>query len=522
MPTLEPVIGLEIHIQLKTKSKMFCGCATHDSAVAPNTNICPICLGHPGTLPVPNEQAVRSAILIGLALNCEIASHSKFDRKNYFYPDLPKGYQISQFDLPVAAHGHLTVSVPGPGGRTSVRIDITRAHLEEDAAKNLHHAETGKTYVDYNRGGTPLVEIVTEPDFTSPAQAKAFLQELRLIARYLNISDADMEKGHLRCDANISMRQRDAAGAIVGPRFHPKTEIKNLNSFKHVERALEYEIQRQTKLWESDAPPAESTTRGWDDVKQKTVEQRTKEGSADYRYFPEPDIPPLELTALAEELRSQIPELPAARRARFIDEYGLRPEDAAQICEDKALSEFTEQAFSELHAWLKALPELDDVQDEIMDKEKTRIAKLFAGWLLSKLGGLLADRGMAYKIMMPGKAGSGYAGKITPENFAEFITLIATGKLSSKSGLAVLGKMLDDGDDPSHIMEDLKLGKMEDAGALADIIDRLLANHPEEVARYQAGKTELLQLFIGLVLKETEGTADPKLTANILKVKLES
>lgn len=520
MHTLEPIIGLEIHIQLKTKSKMFCGCATHDSAVSPNTNICPICLGHPGTLPVPNEQAVRSAILVGLALNCKIADHSKFDRKNYFYPDLPKGYQISQFDLPVAEKGFLDIRVPDSQTRDQVRIGITRAHLEEDAAKNIHQAETGKTYVDYNRGGTPLVEIVTEPDFRAPIEAKAFLQELRLIARYLNISEADMEKGHLRCDANISLRELNEDGQIVGPRFHPKTEIKNLNSFKHVERALEYEIQRQTKLWEAGSPPAESTTRGWNESQQKTVAQRDKEDSADYRYFPEPDIPPLELTALAEEIKSQIPELPSARRARFIDEYGLRPSDASQICEDKALSEFTEHAFSELYAWLNSLPELDDVQNEIEEKpgkagsgfagEKTRIAKLFAGWLLSKLGGLLAERGIDVRIM-----------KITPENFAEFITLIATGKLSSKAGLTVLDKMLDDGSDPSHLMEDLKLGKMEDAGALADIIGRIVEGNPEQVARYRAGKTELFQFFIGLVMKETEGTADPKLTANILKVKLE-
>jgi aspartyl-tRNA(Asn)/glutamyl-tRNA(Gln) amidotransferase subunit B len=509
MPRLyEPVIGLEIHLELKTRSKMFCACPAHAASVAPNTNICPICLGHPGTLPVPNEQALHFAILMGLALHCKIAAHSKFDRKNYFYPDLPKAYQISQFDLPVATGGYLEVRVPG-GARERARIGITRVHLEEDAAKLLHGAD-GKTFVDFNRGGVPLIEIVSEPDFRSPAEAKAFLQELRLIARYLDLSDADMEKGHLRCDANISLRPKSEDGEIVGPEFNPKTEVKNINSFRHVERALAFEIERQTALWEAGSPPNETTTRGWDETKQKTVAQRTKEGSADYRYFPEPDIPPLELTALAEEIKLAIPELPGAKRARLIDEYGLRPEDASQICEDVYLANYVEAVMSEIRAWLDALPELDGVEAEIAQKEKRRLANLVSGWLLSKLGGLLAERKINIRTL-----------KITPENFAEFVTLIAAGKLSSKAGLLVLTKMLETGDDPSHLMEDLRLGKLEDESVLSDVVGRVLDSHPEEVARYRAGKKELLQLFIGLTMKETEGTADPKLTANILKVKLE-
>ena len=502
---LIPVIGLEIHLQLKTKSKMFCSCPTHEHGALPNTNVCNICLGHPGTLPVPNEQAIRFGTMMGLALNCEIASHSKFDRKNYFYPDLPKAYQISQFDLPIAANGFLEIEIPGGELRDRARIGITRAHLEEDAAKNSHGTD-GKTFVDFNRGGTPLIEIVTEPDFKNAKEAKIFLHELRLIARYLGVSDADMEKGNMRCDANISLREIDEDGNIVGAKFNPKTEVKNMNSFKHVERALEFEIDRQTKLWNAGTPVVISTTRGWNDAKGITEEQRSKEDAADYRYFPEPDIPPMNLAVLAEELKQQMPELPAARRARFVDEYGLKPIDAAQMCDDPTLADFTEQTFSELQEWLQSTE-----NDFNWETEKPKMAKLVSGWLLSKLGGLLTERSIDIRIA-----------KIQPDYFAEFITLIATSKLNSSSGLQVLNAMLDDGSSPIHIMEDLKLGRMEDAGALAEIIDRLIESYPTEVDRYRAGDEKLLAMFIGTVMKETQGTADPGATKNILLVKLKS
>src|SRR3989344_8760689 len=288
MKRLEPVIGLEIHVQLKTKAKMFCGCPAHEAGAAPNANTCPVCLGQPGTLPVVNAEAVKMGVRMGLALGCAIAPRSKFDRKHYFYPDLPKGYQISQYDQPIASEGELTFEVHAKDApRPVATIRIERAHLEEDADKNVHPS-TGsglaQTYVDFNRAGVPLVEIVTGPDFRSPAEAKAFLTELRLIARTLGVSDADMEKGQLRCDANVSMRELDADGNVVGPKFHPKTEVKNLNSFRHVERALAYEIKRQGELWEADSPPAESTTRGWNDALQKTEPQRVKEAEGDYRY----------------------------------------------------------------------------------------------------------------------------------------------------------------------------------------------------------------------------------------------
>ncbi len=503
MSTYEPIIGLEIHVQLKTKTKMFCGCPTHDSAVAPNTHVCPICLGHPGTLPVPNHQAIHFGVRMGLALGCEIADHSKFDRKNYFYPDLPKAYQISQFDLPVAGRGEVEILVPG-AERETVKIGITRAHLEEDAAKNVH-GDDGSTYVDFNRGGTPLIEIVTEPDFRTAREAKIFLQELRLIARYLGISSADMEKGHMRCDANVSLRPYDKDGNPTAP-LHAKTEVKNLNSFRHVERAIEHELQRQKKLWDAGTPPNEGTTRGWDDAKGITVDQRSKEDAADYRYFPEPDIPPLALAEVAEVERARLPELPVARRARFEREYALKPSDARHMCDDVALADFTEHAFSELGVWLETLE--DEAQ---MEAAKKKLGKLVASWLLSRLGGLLSEQGQDIATM-----------KITPENFAEFITLIATRKLNNAGGLKVLSAMMETGADPSHIMEDQQLGQMEDAGALAQIVTDVIESHPDEVARYRAGEEKLITFFIGMVMKASQGTADAALTRNMLLVELKA
>ena len=503
---LQPVIGLEIHLQLKTRSKMFCSCPTHDQAIAPNTHICPICMGHPGTLPVPNQETVRAGILMGLALHCTITEHSKFDRKNYFYPDLPKAYQISQFDLPVAKEGFLEMIVLGSEFNPH-RFGITRVHLEEDSGKSFH-GEDGRTFVDFNRAGTPLIEIVTEPDFHSPPEAKAFLQELRLIARYLNLSDADMEKGHLRCDVNISLRELDKKGEVIGPSLHPKTEIKNINSFRHVERALNYEIQRQTELWEAGTPPDVETTRGWDEKTQTTIEQRTKEGAKDYRYFPEPDIPPLNRTTLKEELTGTLPELPTEKRTRFVTEYGFKHEDARHLCEDPALANYTEQVYSELLAWLESLSE-EEGQD--FEKQRTQLARLIAGWLLSKLGGLMAERAIDIRIL-----------KITPENFAEFITLIATKKLNTATAMKVLTEMLETGTDPSHVMEDRQLGQMDDESAIAEVINRVLEQHPQEVLRYQQGETQLIKFFLGLIMKETEGNADPALAKNTLLVKLES
>lgn len=492
-----PVIGLETHIQLKTASKLFCACPAHAEGAAPNTNVCQVCLGHPGTLPVANGQAVRWAVLLGLALNGSITPRSKFDRKNYFYPDLPKAYQISQYDLPIMTDGHVDVDVPGG---EPVRIGLERMHLEEDAAKNTH-GDDGKTYVDFNRSSTPLCEIVTRPDFRSAAEAKAYLHELRLLVRTLGISDGDMEKGHLRCDVNISLREVDDEGVPVGG-LMPKTEIKNINSFRHVERAIAYEIQRQTALWDAGTPPMITTTRGWNDVAQRTDEQRTKENAADYRYFPEPDVPPLELASIADEMRRRMPELPAAKRARFAKEYGFKNDDIRMMVDDPALANFAEAAMSELGAWLEAKP---DVTAETMEEARRKMGKTFSGWLLTKLLGVLAERGSDIRIA-----------KITPENFAQFVMLIADGKLTGTKGLEVLNAMLDSGADPEHVMQELGATRMDDVIALRSIVETVLAENAATVERYKAGETKVLQFLLGQVMKATQGNADPTMATKII------
>ena len=493
---LEAVIGLETHIQLKTKSKLFCGCSNAD-ADTPNVNICPICVGHPGTLPVPNEQAVRWAILLGLALGGEITPDSKFDRKHYFYPDLPKAYQISQFDLPIMHDGSVELDVPGEDDPVTIRIE--RLHLEEDAAKNIH-GEDGKTYVDFNRGGTPLCEIVSRPDIRSAVQAKAYMQELRLIARTLEVSDGDMEKGHLRCDVNISLRP------VGEESLYPKTEIKNVNSFKAVERAIEHEIKRQTRLWEAGETPQMTTTRGWNDAKQMTEEQRSKEDSADYRYFPEPDIPPMDLRDLSAEIARELPELPRAKRVRFQEEYGFKADDVKQMIDSPSLAAFTEHTMMELAGWLQAKPEIDE--ENVLEHRK-KLAKLVASWLLNKLMGLLVERKISVRTM-----------KVSPENFAEFITLLADGKLTGNKGLEVLGAMLDSGGDPSHIMEDLGAQRLDDVTALAELVETVIEENPSEVERYKNGEEKLLKFFVGQVMKASRGNADPALTEKVLKEKL--
>jgi aspartyl-tRNA(Asn)/glutamyl-tRNA(Gln) amidotransferase subunit B len=512
---LVPVIGLEIHVQLKTKSKMFCGCDNTGEDQPPNTTVCPICMGHPGTLPVINEQTLDWAGLMALALNCKIQETSKFDRKQYFYPDLPKGYQISQYDKPVCSDGFLEIDIPTKDEKKQrpwAKIKINRAHLEEDAAKSVHGEDGKHSLIDYNRSGTPLLEIVTEPDFHSPLEAKIFMQELRLIARYLGISDADMEKGHLRCDANISLREvlDDPAKEKKNiSKLNPKTEIKNLNSFRAVERALEYEIKRQTELWEAGKPPKILATRGWDDVKQITVEQRTKEEEQDYRYFPEPDLPPLDLSKLRDKIIGQLPELPRAKRIRFIAQYGFTDEETKILVEDKKLANYAENIISELQAWLLSLEGIEGTEEEIWEKNKHKLVRLVAGWLINKLGGLMADNKIDIRRL-----------KITPENFAEFITMIYQNKISGPTALKILEEMMMAGGDPSQIMESKNLGQISDTRELEKIIDGLLTEHPNETAEYKQGKIALLQFFIGQVMKKTQGKANPKIAEEIIKNKL--
>ncbi|OIN90168.1 glutaminyl-tRNA synthase (glutamine-hydrolyzing) subunit B, partial [Candidatus Collierbacteria bacterium CG1_02_44_10] len=484
---LETIIGLEIHVQLKTRSKMFCSCSNDGENQPPNTTICPVCLGHPGTLPVPNKQAIEWAVKAALAINCRIPAHSKFDRKHYFYPDLPKGYQISQLDEPVGTKGWIEVLVSGE----QRRIRIHRLHLEEDAAK-LIHSKKGESFVDYNRGGTPLMEIVTEADIRSPKEAGEFLRELRLTMRYLGVSSADMEKGHLRCDANVSLRPEGDS------EFYSKTEIKNLNSFKAVERALEYEIKRQTAVWEETGKaPQKQGTRGWDEDALKTVEQRSKEGSADYRYFPEPDIPELNFDkAWIETIRASIPELPNQLRERFAADYGFNTADAKIFSQDRALAEFAENTVSELKLWLTSTEE-EGTASDIWDKHKEKLAKLVSSWILTKLLGLLNARGMSVKDLL-----------VTPENMAELITLVYERKVNGMNAQLVLEEMFLHGKDPSDILEEKDLGQLGDLSEVGAIIDEVISENSSQVEEFKAGKEQVANFLVGMVMKKSKGKAD--------------
>ncbi|MDP2586890.1 MAG: Asp-tRNA(Asn)/Glu-tRNA(Gln) amidotransferase subunit GatB [Candidatus Komeilibacteria bacterium] len=496
---LETVIGLEIHIQLKTKSKMFCSCSNQGENQPANTTVCPICLGHPGTLPFANQEAVNMGIKLALALNCEINKKSVWARKNYFYPDLPKGYQISQFESPLASNGHLTIFAADK----EKRIGLERLHLEEDAAKNFHTPEA--VLVDYNRAGTPLAEIVTRPDFKTPAEAKVFLQNLRLIARYLKVSDADMEKGHLRCDANISLRP------IGEEKLYPKTEIKNLNSFRSVERSLEYEIKRQTELWNLGTPPKITTTRGWDEKKLQTVEQRTKEESADYRYFPEPDLLPLVFTeADIAAIHALLPELPRAKVLRFIKEYQVNPADGHVLVEDEQVADYFEAVMTETRAWLEANGDVLGTSEEVWELNKKKMTKLVTGWLTSELFKLMNEAKIGVKDL-----------KISPENFAEFVVLLYQRKMNSSSGQVILYKMFLTGGDPSAIMEEEDLALLDDGEQLAKVVAKVLAENQNQVMDYRQGKTPLLKFFIGLAMKEMKGKADPEALAELFRQHLD-
>ncbi|MFA5022116.1 MAG: Asp-tRNA(Asn)/Glu-tRNA(Gln) amidotransferase subunit GatB [Patescibacteria group bacterium] len=504
---LTPVIGLEIHVQLKTKSKMFCACDNAGENQAANTTVCPICMGHPGVLPVTNKQAVEWSVMSALALGCEIPKISKFDRKSYFYPDLPKNYQISQYDQPIGLKGKLTIQTKeGPK-----EIGITRLHLEEDAAKNFHSPDGKHTLVDYNRSSTPLMEIVTEPDMRSPLQAKTFAQELRAIMRYLNVSDADMEKGHLRCDANVSLTDQPQDKIDIN-KLQPKTEIKNLNSFKAIERALEYEIKRQTKLWEAGTPPKQQSTRGWDENKGITQDQRFKEEASDYRYFPEPDLPPLNFEPGQPDalnvaaIKDSLIELPQAKRQRYTQEFGLSLENAKIVTDEKGLADFFERTITELRAWLLSLDEVEGTQDEIWEKNKAKLAKLTYNWLINKLIAL------SYK--------DGKKINVTPENFAEFITIVYQNKINSAIAQKLLEIMHTTGKDPSVIMVEQDLDKNVKSGDIETIVDRIIAQNPNQVEQYKKGKTTLIQFFIGQIMRETKGQADPEQLKNILTNKL--
>lgn len=480
---LEPVIGLEIHVQLKTASKMFCACDNTGELQAPNTTICPICTGHPGTLPAPNAEAIHMAVKAALALNLHINFHSKFDRKNYFYPDLPKGYQISQYDEPLAQEGYLTIQ----GKNDSFEVGIERLHLEEDTGKSFHVG--GKTFIDFNRSGTPLIEIVTKPDIKIPEAAKAFLQELRLILRYLDVSDADMEKGHLRCDANISMRpQGDNT-------LYAKTEIKNLNSFRAVEKALHYEIVRQTELWEKDEVPSNTSTRGWDEKRGETVLQREKEAEHDYRYFPEPDIPPLELKQTQIDIwHAELPELPQIRRRGLIEEYGLNWADAKLLTDDVSLGNYILDLATAL------APE--------MEGDTKAAIKLTVSWIVHKLSAILTEKNLALANVA-----------ITQEQWIGFLLLVARHQVNSTNAQVLLRRMVETGKDPETILEseDLRQGAGEN---LFELVEKVFMAHPQQAAELKTGKVALLKYFVGLLMKETKGKVNPQELEKIIQQKL--
>lgn len=509
---LEAIIGLETHVQLRTKSKMFCRCDNTGEDQQPNTTVCPICMGHPGTLPVPNGEAVRWATKAALALKCTVAGEFKFDRKSYFYPDLPKGYQISQYDQPIGTDGHMEINVDG----RSVRIGIERIHLEEDTAKMLHGAATR---IDFNRSGTPLVEIVTKPVVPSPTAAKIFLQDLRAIMRALDISDADMEKGHLRCDANISLRpvpenfqRAKKALGLDGDAtsLFPKTEVKNLNSFRAVERALNHEIKRQTKLWHAGKPPLTPATRRWDEDSQTTHAMREKEAQHDYRYFPEPDIPPFRFASdEIERIAADIPELPAAKRGRFEQEYGMSAADAHLVTADNEIADFTEEVMSELKEWIVSVDGMEGTAEEIWHTNKKKLVKQVVSWITSRLFSLLNEHGISVKNS-----------KISPENFAELITLIHQRRVNQSIAQTILTKMFGTGNDPSDILESEDLSQVGDGDELEGIIDGVIAAHPDMVAQYRAGKTVVIQFLIGQVMKKSKGKADPEAVKKLLEKSL--
>jgi aspartyl-tRNA(Asn)/glutamyl-tRNA(Gln) amidotransferase subunit B len=488
---LEPVIGLEIHIQLKTKSKMFCSCANIFGDVEPNSAICPICMGYPGTLPVPNETAIKWTQKLGAALKCELKANSKFDRKSYFYPDLPKGYQISQYDQPFCGDGAIEITLNG-----AVRkVGIERIHLEEDAAKNTHPAKSllgdrgaspkkaKYTLVDYNRAGTPLAELVTKPDLRSPQEAKVFLQELQKIVRSLSVSDADMEKGQMRCDANISLREK---GTVA---LHPKTEIKNLNSFRFVEQALVYEITRQT-------PIEVQSTRGFNSERGVTVEQRTKEGAADYRYFPEPDIPPFEFTAAQlHNINEAMPELPAEKTKRFVRQTGVSEQSAELLVNLPELADFFESVVSELE-------QLDKEEVGIAPKELPELVKIAANTILRQVREV------------------GLKDTITAANFAELIVLVQQGKINKDVVAQILDEMKKTGGDPDHIVQNLGLEQIGGGAELEVHAQAIIDANPDIVEKIKAGKDSAIQFLLGQVMARTKGKASAEEVAKLLRDKI--
>lgn len=471
----EAVIGLEVHAQLQTRTKIFCGCETKFGE-EPNTRTCEVCIGMPGVLPVLNRKAVEYTIKTGLAMHCTISSYSRFARKNYFYPDLPKGYQISQYELPLCEKGYVEVV---PGG-TVKRIGITRIHLEEDAGKNMHLPNGGASLVDLNRAGTPLMEIVSEPDIRTPEEATEYLKKLRSILRYIEVSDADMEKGNFRCDANVSIRP---AGSRE---FGIRTEIKNVNSFKFVQKALEYEIKRQAQILDEGGTVIQET-RLFDSNKGVTFSMRSKEEAHDYRYFPEPDLVPVVISKnTVEEIARTIPELPDVKRERFVKDYGLPEYDADMLTQSKAMANYFEETVK-----LAGQP------------------KVVSNWLMGELTRLLNAEGKEIEDC-----------PVRPDRLAGMIKMISDGVISTKIAKTVFEEMYRSGKDAKTVVKEQGLVQVSDSSAIEKIIDEVIKANPSQAADYRAGKEKLFGYFVGQVMKASKGKANPEIVNQLLKKRL--
>jgi len=475
MAKYEPVIGLEVHVQLKTKTKAFCACSTQFGNL-PNSNTCPVCLGLPGALPVLNRAARDLAVRAALALGCKIQERSVFARKNYFYPDLPKGYQISQYELPLALEGSLEIEAEG----AKKRIGITRVHMEEDAAKNLHEGFPDSdrwSYIDYNRCGMPLIEIVSEPDIRTPAEAYSYLTTLKQILEYTDVSDCNMEEGSLRCDANVSVRLRGA------PKFGTKVEAKNLNSFRYLAHALEYEIERQIGVLESGGAITQET-RLWNVAAGRTESMRTKEFAHDYRYFPDPDLLPVNAaTTLVEQIRGEMPELPGAKRARFIQDYGLSAYDAGVLTSTRALASYFEAVV-----------------------QAGANAKNAASWISVELLRRLNDAGKTIEEC-----------PVAPKALAELLGVVERGEITAASGKKVFSEMFDTGKKAAEIIAAGGMAQITDSGTIETIARAIVAKSPDNVAKYKSGNEGVFKFFVGQVMRETKGQANPQMVNDIVK-----
>jgi len=475
----EVVIGLEVHVQLGTRTKIFCSCPAGFGA-APNSNVCPVCLGLPGALPVVSREAVDMAIRAGLSLGCEVRPFSRFARKNYFYPDLPKGYQISQYDQPVAEHGFVEIHVNGE----TKRIGVTRVHMEDDAGKSVHDGYRDSdrySYVDLNRSGTPLIEIVSEPEMRSSDEAYAYLTEIKHVMQFIEVSACDMEKGQLRCDANVSVMLKGAK------EFGTKAEIKNLNSFRFLKLALDYEVQRQVALVESGGRVVQET-RLYNPDSGETVSMRSKEHAHDYRYFPEPDLLPLRISEeWLSSVRASLPELPATKRARFTGEFGLREYDAEVLTQTRAISEY-----------------FDHVAKASGDPRSA------ANWVMGDLAAALKTDGLEFS-----------ESPVSPEHLGELIALIASGEISGKLAKDIFPKMYAGKESPKAIVEREGLRQISDSGALGSIVDQVIAESPKQVEQYKSGKTTVIGYLVGQVMKLSRGQANPQAVNDLLREKLQ-